>query len=164
MPDFPSLPQIHIANPCHEDWEQMQGDSASRFCAHCSRSVQNLSEMTAAEVRDIVESGESVCVRMRRRADGTIVTRRGGLGRRLMAATASLLASLTIAGCSRETGDVGAIPSDPLPPEDHGELLMGDICVVEPVKQEPQESEPVVLMGRVQQPLTPDGAEHTSEP
>jgi hypothetical protein len=64
----------------------MTGDERVRFCGQCEKHVYNLAEMTADEARDLItkREGKGVCVRVTRRADGTVVT--GSCRARLRAA------------------------------------------------------------------------------
>jgi hypothetical protein len=53
----------------------MIGDARVRHCSVCDRDVFDLAEMTPAQVTAMLEArGEAPCVRMKRRADGTLVT------------------------------------------------------------------------------------------
>lgn len=57
-------------------WENMSGDDRTRFCQLCELSVYNISEMTAAEVRSLVENTDGrICGRLYKKADGTVITR-----------------------------------------------------------------------------------------
>ena len=58
-------------------WDDMHGDSRSRFCEHCQLHVQNLSAMSQRRVAQVLSRSrhEHVCVTYTRRADGTLVTR-----------------------------------------------------------------------------------------
>lgn len=70
-----ALEVIDIAEPCTEDWDAMRGDERIRFCGLCHRNVFNLSAMSRDEAEALVaEAEERVCVRMYRRADGTVTT------------------------------------------------------------------------------------------
>jgi hypothetical protein len=74
---LPTLEQIRIATPCHARWDEMTGDEKSRHCASCNLRVYNLSAMTRAEADGLVASkreGGRICVRLYRRADGTVIT------------------------------------------------------------------------------------------
>lgn len=110
-----SLPidEIRIASPCTARWEDMSGDSKSRFCDQCQLKVYNLSQMSRPEIERLFENKEGrLCVRFYRRADGTMLTQDCPVGFKrtmerarqrlgiLSAACASLLAGvLSIAGC-----------------------------------------------------------------
>jgi hypothetical protein len=72
----PSLELIQIASPCTADWESMVGDDRARHCADCQLNVYNISEMTRDEALAFLAQREGrTCVRMYRRADGTVITR-----------------------------------------------------------------------------------------
>lgn len=69
------LQNIRIATPCPAKWETMSGDERSRFCSLCSLNVYNISEMSAAEARELIRRTEGrLCARIYRRADGTVIT------------------------------------------------------------------------------------------
>lgn len=153
MSDFIELPQIQISNPCHEDWESMDGSERTRHCASCEKSVLNLSEMTSHEVREVVCSGKSVCVRLQRNADGSIVTKdtsKTAVARIGFAAT--LLTSLTLAGCAKESVETpevgGSATAPPVQTTTTEEFEMGDFCLPE---EATEEQVPSAIMGRVDQ-------------
>ncbi|HEY2113899.1 MAG TPA: hypothetical protein VGJ51_02340, partial [Candidatus Angelobacter sp.] len=75
-PQQVSLSNIRIASPCPADWNKMVGDERVRHCAECNLNVYNLSAMTERAARKLLEnnSGKRVCLRLYRRADGTIIT------------------------------------------------------------------------------------------
>ncbi len=57
---------IRVADPCTESWEQMTGNDRVRFCSHCAKDVNNISEMTRNEVARLVRrSGGRLCIRYR---------------------------------------------------------------------------------------------------
>jgi hypothetical protein len=69
------LQQIEIAAPCNASWDDMDGNEQMRFCNQCSLHVYNLSAMTAAAAEELILSREGkLCVRLYRRADGTVLT------------------------------------------------------------------------------------------
>jgi hypothetical protein len=70
------LPEIKIALPCTANWESMTGDNQSRHCAECNRNVYNFSEMTSAQIEQLIaaSNGQRLCGRLYRRTDGTILT------------------------------------------------------------------------------------------
>ena len=69
------LRQVQIATPCTASWDQMLGDERMRFCNQCNLNVYNLSAMTDREAEDLLLAREGrLCVRLFRRADGTVVT------------------------------------------------------------------------------------------
>ncbi len=58
------IDSVKVKNPCTEDWEQMHGNDRLRFCSHCSKHVNNLSEMTRKEAMRLVRaSGGNLCIR-----------------------------------------------------------------------------------------------------
>ncbi len=69
------LDALRIATPCKERWADMVGDDRVRVCNGCARPVFDLSEMTRAEAQAVLATrGITPCVRLRRRADGTVIT------------------------------------------------------------------------------------------
>lgn len=70
------LDTIAIATPCSADWSAMSGDDRARFCGSCQLNVYDLSAMTRREAEELIAAREGrVCVRLHRRADGTVLTR-----------------------------------------------------------------------------------------
>lgn len=71
----PVLDNIKIASPCPADWDEMYGDDRKRFCGECKLNVYNLSGMTKDEAEALIMNAEGrLCVRIYRRADGSIIT------------------------------------------------------------------------------------------
>src|SRR4051812_44457491 len=71
-----SLDMIDIAEPCSASWDQMQGDDRRRFCGECKLHVYDISSMTRDAAEQLIASREGrLCVRIYRRADGTVVTK-----------------------------------------------------------------------------------------
>ena len=69
------LNNLRIASPCPASWHAMRGDDRVRFCDSCSKSVYNLSDLTAAEATALIRESEGgLCLRLYRRADGTVLT------------------------------------------------------------------------------------------
>jgi hypothetical protein len=113
------LDQIRIASPCPAKWAAMSGDERVRFCAACKLHVYDLSAMTREAATRLVEGAEGrLCVRFRRRADGTILTADCPLGiravgRRLRAVAAAILGWLIPSigcGCSKEDEEAEGAP------------------------------------------------------
>jgi hypothetical protein len=70
------LDEISVAEPCRVSWDGMRGDEIVRSCARCRKNVYDLSSLTQAEAEALVVRMEGkLCVRFRRRGDGTVVTR-----------------------------------------------------------------------------------------
>jgi len=58
------LDAMRVNRPCTEDWDQMTGNDRVRFCSHCSKDVNNISEMTPKQaVRLARASGGNLCIR-----------------------------------------------------------------------------------------------------
>jgi hypothetical protein len=69
------LRQVKIAAPCSVKWETMPGGERVRSCAQCSHKVYNLSAMSGDEAANLIREAEGrVCVRLYRRADGSVMT------------------------------------------------------------------------------------------
>src|ERR1041385_6718258 len=69
------LNEVRIASPCHAAWYAMTGDHRARLCDSCRRHVYNLSAMEVEEAAALIEKTEGqICIRLFRRADGTVLT------------------------------------------------------------------------------------------
>lgn len=166
------LSRIRIASPCSADWNSMVGDERSRFCGGCRKNVYDLSSMTESDARDLVAEKEgALCIRLRRRADGTVISGDCPVGwrrlrvvrRRFAAAVAGLFGlalGLVTTGC-RPGGDArteapavsGSAGTDAGIEPGHeiemGDVMMGEFEAVAP---------PATVMGRVRiEPLPNDG-------
>jgi hypothetical protein len=70
------IQRVQIASPCTTSWDEMVGDEKSRFCSHCKLNVYNLSAMPQEEAEQLIIAKEgTLCARVYRRSDGTILTR-----------------------------------------------------------------------------------------
>lgn len=111
------LEDVRIASPCNAGWDDMIGDDKARFCGQCRKNVYNLSAMTRAEAEALLEEREgSMCVRLYRRADGTVLTADCPDGLRnkrvrlaVISAGAGLFAAAGIAGFAATTCTMGAV-------------------------------------------------------
>jgi len=100
---------ITIASPCPASWDRMKGDEQVRHCDQCERHVYNLSEMSAAQAVALIQEKEGrLCVRLYRRADGSVMTADCPAGlrwriwrwlRKRRAWAAALFAMLFLPGC-----------------------------------------------------------------
>ena len=55
---------IKVAEPCTEEWNEMTGNDQVRFCSHCAKSVNNISEMTRGRAKRLIrKSNGSLCIR-----------------------------------------------------------------------------------------------------
>lgn len=80
---FISLDSISIANSCLAQWERMKGDDWTRFCQTCAKNVYNLSAMSRAEAKTLINGKEGkLCARYYARADGPIITADCSVGMR----------------------------------------------------------------------------------
>lgn len=70
-----SLEQIEIPKSCPASWNKMRGNNVSRFCQHCQKHVYDLSAMPRSRAEQLVcQSAGDLCVRMKRAADGQVMT------------------------------------------------------------------------------------------
>ncbi|HJV21262.1 MAG TPA: hypothetical protein VJ570_01140 [Holophagaceae bacterium] len=69
------LAHLQIASPCDAAWADMRGDDRKRLCAQCDKHVYDVAHLTTAEVMALFEGqGPLPCLRLWRRADGTVLT------------------------------------------------------------------------------------------
>jgi hypothetical protein len=55
---------MKVEKPCSAEWNEMVGNDQVRLCSHCSKSVNNISEMTRKQaIRLVRESNGSLCIR-----------------------------------------------------------------------------------------------------
>ncbi|MBL8196125.1 MAG: hypothetical protein JNM06_20200, partial [Blastocatellia bacterium] len=65
--------RLKVLSPCSADWEKMVGNDQVRFCEHCSKSVNNISEMTREQALELVlKSNGRLCVRYYKTSDQKI--------------------------------------------------------------------------------------------
>jgi hypothetical protein len=105
------LDRAYVATPCTADWERMEGDEKKRFCGQCSLHVYNVSAMSRGEAEAVIARTEGrLCMRLYRRADGTVITRDCPVGLRAVrrrvaratgAAFAAVLSFLSVPIASR---------------------------------------------------------------
>ena len=100
----------------------MTGDARSRHCASCDKQVFDLSEMTTREAEALLSAdGPLACVRLHRRADGTVITSDCPVGskkkrrRRWLAAGAAVAGSVMAAAAGVMT-----------------QTTQGEPCVIQP--------------------------------
>jgi hypothetical protein len=71
-----NINNLKIASPCSMSWDQMKGDDRSRHCSLCELNVHNVAGLSASEVKGLITASEGrLCIRLFRRADGTVITR-----------------------------------------------------------------------------------------
>jgi hypothetical protein len=165
---MPRRLRLPIADPCHEDWDAMQGEGARRFCDVCQTNVTNLSEMSEAQAGRFLgrKAGTNVCVRYRSDAAGNVRFKLPSVaapaptamrGWRASLAAAGF-ATLLLGGCTNQrspdlvdsdgcTYDLGPLEfrlkrgEGNCPPEVDEMMVMGAI----PVPQEPMEMGKVAI-------------------
>ena len=55
---------MKVDKPCLAEWNEMVGNDQVRMCTHCSKNVNNISEMTRKQaVRLVRQSNGSICIR-----------------------------------------------------------------------------------------------------
>jgi hypothetical protein len=92
------LDNVQIAAPCSADWNEMIGDERRRHCSQCQLNVYNLSAMTQTEAENFLINAEGrVCLRIYRRADGTVLTRNCPVGWQAIKKRASRTATAILA-------------------------------------------------------------------
>ncbi len=137
------LDQIRIASPCHVDWNLMTGDDRTRFCKSCQLSVHNVEGLTQMEAENLLlqsAGGKTVCLRLRRRADGTILTKDCPVGLRIAhrlkmkwvafrLSIFSLLAGMIWFGSGARAAQSGFFQGKIAVPDDS--FMMGDISLPE---------------------------------
>jgi ankyrin repeat protein len=58
------LDKTKVATPCSESWNEMSGNEKVRFCSHCAKDVNNISEMTRKEAFKLVRKSDgNLCIR-----------------------------------------------------------------------------------------------------
>ena len=119
--DSDLLNKLYIAAPCSVPWDSMEGDDRIRHCGQCALNVYDVSKLTTREAADLIRNKEDrLCMRLYRRADGTIITDNCPVGLRrirdrLKLTAAAVLAIFVILGfmdSAQAQGLVGA-PVDP---------------------------------------------------
>ncbi|HMQ03757.1 MAG TPA: carboxypeptidase-like regulatory domain-containing protein [Pyrinomonadaceae bacterium] len=69
------LDRIDVAKHCPALWEAMSGDDRVRNCSQCDRMVYNIAGLSRREASDLIANrGSRLCIRLHRRADGTVMT------------------------------------------------------------------------------------------
>ena len=108
---------FRIASPCPARWSDMKGDERVRHCGLCRLNVYNVEGMTRAQAERLLSETEGrLCLRISRRADGTLITKdcpigREGVRRRFGYAVAASLAFLMTGIASAATIRKGDEPT-----------------------------------------------------
>ena len=119
--DSDLLNKLYIAAPCSVPWDSMEGDDRIRHCGQCALNVYDVSKLTTREAADIIRNKEGrLCMRLYRRADGTIITDNCPVGLRkirdlLKLTAASMLAIFVILGFM-DSAQAQGLSGDPIDP------------------------------------------------
>jgi hypothetical protein len=148
------LDDVRIASPCRASWNDMIGDDRVRFCGQCTKNVYNLSSLPRDEAETLLaqtlsrdETQAGICVRLYRRADGTVLTADCPDGarrkKRRLAIYSAVGGGLMAAGAAAAelfgaATDQGAIPVPPVH-DFHQVATMGAV----PMPQAPSPPVPV---------------------
>ena len=115
MPKKSFIEAIEVKSPCSESWDEMTGNEKVRFCSHCSKSVNNISEMTRKDAMRLVRRSEGrLCVRyeVHPKTHAPIFSARlSQIARQTGVAAGVLGASLALANGVYAQGDVIPIES-----------------------------------------------------
>ena len=68
------LEDIRIVSPCPALWSEMNGTDRIRHCNICGKNVFNISEMSRAEARTLINKEKQFCARIFVRKDGSVMT------------------------------------------------------------------------------------------
>lgn len=64
MPKNGFIDNVSVGNACTEDWNKMVGSRSVRMCEHCTKDVNNLSEMTRKDAKRLVRASDgNICIR-----------------------------------------------------------------------------------------------------
>jgi hypothetical protein len=103
--------EVRIASPCSADWDRMVGNERVRYCTQCKLDVYNFSELTRAQIEEIVAQREGrLCARLYQRSDGTMMTRNCPARFRVVMQQVSRFASAALAA-AMSTGPAMAAPT-----------------------------------------------------
>ncbi len=109
------MKNIMIASPCTVDWNTMVGDDRVRVCGACKHKVYDTSKLTTKEIVDLMARDTNACLKIYRRADGTLLTEDCPFGLRTLrrgARTVSKIAAslwalaLSLTSVSAQSGTV----------------------------------------------------------
>lgn len=88
---------LRVASPCSVGWQTMTGDDRVRRCHSCQLNIYNTTEMTKNEVEDLIQNHEGrLCIRLYKRADGTVLTKDCPVGFRAYQKRLSRFAGATL--------------------------------------------------------------------
>ena len=146
---LPLLANVRIASPCHERWDTMTGDARMRHCGRCDKNVYDLSSMTAAEAEAVLgRPGGAPCVKLYRRADGTVITSDCPVGVRRRQRHRFALAGVAVALVAAAGGLAARLRGREPAARPHAEEVMG-------VVEEPREAVERIPVSPVSDPNSP---------
>ena len=90
--------KLRVASPCSVGWDEMKGNERVRRCDSCELNIYNIAEMTKAEAGDLIANREGrLCIRLYKRADGTVLTKDCPVGFRAYQKRVARFAGATLA-------------------------------------------------------------------
>jgi hypothetical protein len=136
---------IRIPEPCHEDWNKMLPDEKGKFCNSCNKSVVDFSNKTDTQIKDILMANQDqrVCGHFKKSQIDRPLNIRIDLNNlpKNMSITKMFMVALFISfgtllfSCTDNLGKA-----------------VGEISVVEPIKNKPEEIEKMTMTGEVAMP------------
>ena len=140
-----NLDQISIAAPCSANWNEMSGDDRARFCGLCKKHVYNISAMSRMEAEALIKEkeGRDTCVRLFKRADGTVIVDNCPVGLRAIrnrmrwvgagaAALLTLLGGVALAGNSNSGSKRASLKEWFFPPQERPVEIAGRMMMTPP--------------------------------
>lgn len=156
---LPMLDDVRIAAPCKASWDDMVADGpnpAVRFCGQCQKNVYNLSDMNKADAERVLREKEgTLCARVYRREDGTVITADCPVGvrrRRVRRAAFTAIGGglLAFAGVMLVRPSTARMGSVAVAGQvQMGEPTMGDVDPIPPETVAPTGPTPTAVMGVV---------------
>lgn len=129
------IDELHIQEPCHQDWDAMESQGQRRFCDACTKHVHDLSAMTETEARALLDAPrpqDGLCIRYTSAPDGRVVFRdapapssplaRQWAGLQRLVAASAMIVPLLVGGVAAAQD---ATPTD-TPPEAELLVTMGE--------------------------------------
>jgi hypothetical protein len=142
-------------------WDAMKGDDRVRSCEACDKDVYNLSAMTRDEAESLLhEQDGSICARIHRRADGTVMTSDCPMGarqKRRRRTTAAAVGAGTLVLAAGAAALWEAEPPRMVEGSDesfHTSMTMVTMGIMSHVEQA-REDEPAPSPGRLHRPRRP---------
>lgn len=142
-----SLP-FHIAQPCHESWQQMTADNGGRHCAQCCKTVIDFSEWETTDIVQYLRTNAGTCGRFKKSQlnipqppQEEVVRSIWRSGMQIaykVAATVLLFFSVGFSSCvtdsknsSSQTAQVADTPTKAVIVNDPSSMIMGEIIKID---------------------------------